>query len=273
MSITETGPDLMVEEHPPADSAASAPSHRSDSQSPGSHIPDSGAGSATGRSDGDRRSSRPSFTITDAAAACAVSRKTITRKLPELALSGAAKDDDGIWRIPVEALLAVGLHPGRSVPEEQQPKVERAADPVAARPDRPATGPEMVTIPRDRWDDVRIRLARAEAEAAERSLALADARLALRALTAGPSRATDGAAATGPEPGSPQMSSPQSSGSSGPIALGGPDPSVASTDPGPARAPEAASDLFSVRSQAARSGAYVAIPAPPLKKRRWWQSL
>lgn len=273
MSITEAGPDLMVEEHPPADSAASAPSHRSDSQSPGSHIPDSGAGSATGRSDGDRRSSRPSFTITDAAAACAVSRKTITRKLPELALSGAAKDDDGIWRIPVEALLAVGLHPGRSVPEEQQPKVERAADPVAARPDRPATGPEMVTIPRDRWDDVRIRLARAEAEAAERALALADARLALRALTAGPSRATDAAAATGPEPGSPQMSSPQSSGSSGPIALGGPDPSVASTDPGPARAPEAASDLFSVRSQAARSGAYVAIPAPPLKKRRWWQSL
>ena len=45
---------------------------------------------------------------------------------------------------------------------------------------------DTVTIPRDRWDDVRIRLARAEAEAAERGLALADARLALRALTAGP---------------------------------------------------------------------------------------
>ena len=45
---------------------------------------------------------------------------------------------------------------------------------------------DTVTIPRDRWDDVRIRLARAEAEASERGLALADARLALRALTAGP---------------------------------------------------------------------------------------
>lgn len=272
MSITETGPDLMVEEHPPADAAASEATHRSGSQSPGSQLPDSEGGRSEGRSDGDRRS-RPSFTITDAATACAVSRKTITRKLPELALSGAAKDDDGIWRIPVEALLAVGLHPGRSVPDEQPARVERAADPVAARPDRPAPGPEMVTIPRDRWDDVRIRLARAEAEAAERALALADARLALRALTAGPSRAPGAAASTGPEPGSPQVSTPQSSGSSGPIALGGSDQSVASTDPGPTRAPEAASDLFSVRSQAARSGAYVAIPAPPLKKRRWWQSL
>ncbi len=47
-----------------------------------------------------------------------------------------------------------------------------------------------MTIPRDRWDDVRIRLARAEAEAAERALALADARLALRALTAGPATTT-----------------------------------------------------------------------------------
>ena len=63
-----------------------------------------------------RPPSRPTFTITDAATACSVSRKTITRKLPELAGHGAAKDDDGVWRIPVEALLAVGLHPGRSLP-------------------------------------------------------------------------------------------------------------------------------------------------------------
>ena len=131
-------------------------------------------------------SSRPTFTITDAATACSVSRKTITRKLPELAGHGAAKDDDGVWRIPVEALLAVGLHPGRSLPEA----APAAARPVAPRPSpaRPAEQ-DTVTIPRDRWDDVRIRLARAEAEAAERGLALADARLALRALTAGPVRA------------------------------------------------------------------------------------
>ncbi len=127
--------------------------------------------------------SRPTFTITDAATACSVSRKTITRKLAELAIHGAAKDDDGVWRIPVEALLAVGLHPGRSLPEAGHATVRPVAPaPVPARP----VDQDTITIPRDRWDDVRIRLARAEAEAAERGLALADARLALRALTAGP---------------------------------------------------------------------------------------
>jgi hypothetical protein len=126
--------------------------------------------------------SRPTFTITDAAASCSVSRKTITRKLPELAGHGAAKDDDGVWRIPVEALLAVGLHPGRSLPQ-----AAAAPRPSAAPTPPPAsTVPDTITVPRDRWDDLRIRLARAEAEASERALALADARLALRALTAGP---------------------------------------------------------------------------------------
>ena len=77
-------------------------------------------------------SSRPTFTITDAATACSVSRKTITRKLAELAIHGAAKDDDGVWRIPVEALLAVGLHPGRSLPEAGHATVRPVAP--AARP-------------------------------------------------------------------------------------------------------------------------------------------
>lgn len=130
---------------------------------------------------------RPSFTITDAATACAVSRKTITRKLADLAVHGAAKDEDGVWRIPVEALLAVGLHPGRSLPSTPRPATSAvpAASPTAPRAPEPQA-PDMVSIPRDRWDDLRIRLARAEAEASERALALADARLALRALTAGP---------------------------------------------------------------------------------------
>lgn len=126
---------------------------------------------------------RPTFTITEAAAACAVSRKTITRKLPDLAAAGAGKDDDGIWRIPVEALLALGLHPGRSVPSEAMVDLRRSDEPPPAI----HLGPEMITISRERWDDLRIRLARAEAEATERGRALEDARLALRALTAGPS--------------------------------------------------------------------------------------
>lgn len=172
---------------------------------------------------------RPSFTITDAAVACVVSRKTITRKLPELATHGAAKDADGIWRIPVEALLAVGLHPGRSMPTER-----RAAETLDLRqggssepaPPR-STGPELITIPRDRWDDVRIRLARAEAEAAERGLALADARLALRALSAAPS---SGQPPVAPEPSWPGAWHPSASAASSPSAAGG----VPSTPPAPA---------------------------------------
>ncbi|MGV1004422.1 MAG: hypothetical protein ACOYEV_06550 [Candidatus Nanopelagicales bacterium] len=126
---------------------------------------------------------RPTFTITEAAAACAVSRKTITRKLADLAAGGAAKDDDGIWRIPVEALLSVGLHPGRSVAEE--PVVDLRRSEPAKIPAAPVVA-DTITVSRERWDDLRIRLARAEAEASERGRALDDARLALRALTAGP---------------------------------------------------------------------------------------
>lgn len=191
---------------------------------------------------------RPTFTITDAAAACGVSRKTITRKLPDLASHGAAKDDDGVWRIPVEALLAVGLHPGRSLPPSgtRSATAGSAAGPAVAKPVAPTAAPasggpaprsqapepapaDVVSVPRDRWDDLRLRLAKAEAEAAERALALADARLALRALTAVPHT-----------PSPPAAPTPQ---------------------------------------QAAWSGSTAGTPAPvaeepaqPVKKRRWWQS-
>lgn len=247
---------------------------------------------------------RPSFTITDAATACSVSRKTITRKLPELAGHGAAKDDDGVWRIPVEALLAVGLHPGRSLPQA-------AAAPM--RPVPPAPSPsrhvdqDTVTIPRDRWDDVRIRLARAEAEAAERGLALADARLALRALTAGPMSSqaeprttqalpqvpvaipdggahhsassadvTPGAAqpspgmivVPGPAGGDPSAAAQRDATAAvvdGPEAEVVGAPSVNAAGPAPG-------DVVAARNLAARTGGYVPAVAAPGKKRRWWQS-
>jgi hypothetical protein len=242
---------------------------------------------------------RPSFTITEAATACSVSRKTVTRKLPELAGHGAAKDDDGVWRIPVEALLAVGLHPGRSLPTVTPSAASQVAPPPA--PTYPVAQ-DTVTIPRDRWDDVRLRLARAEAEAAERALALADARLALRALTAGPLRAADpqGPAPTLPHPQAPVPAAPSSSGSepSGgaadgghgaapapatlPIRAGdvvpGPTGMVARTsNPGPV-APDSAApgeavpaDVVAARNLAARTGGYVPAAAP-VRKRRWWRS-
>jgi hypothetical protein len=206
---------------------------------------------------------RPQFTITEAATACAVSRKTITRKLADLAEHGAAKDPDGVWRIPVEALLAVGLHPGRSLPEHRDAQAARPRDLGAAVPSTPGPGaasspqraPDVVTIPRERWDDLRIRRARAEAEAAERALALADARLALRALTAGPAAAP---AATAP------IEAPSGGAPAAPVALG----------PGPAAGADTIGEidpLAAARSRAAQTGGSVTAEGLP-RRRRWWQS-
>lgn len=245
-------------------------------------------------------STRPTFTITDAATACSVSRKTITRKLPELAGHGAAKDDDGVWRIPVEALLAVGLHPGRSLPA--LPSADARPLVAAPAPPRPVVQ-DTVTIPRDRWDDVRIRLARAEAEAAERGLALADARLALRALTAGPvasGRPAEGSTGR-PAPSGVPVATPLASwGAAHPGVIAsaapgqhvaepgqgspsGPAPTAAPGAPGaPSTEAESAAptedadavpaDIVAARNLAARTGGYVPAGATPAKKRRWWQS-
>jgi hypothetical protein len=210
---------------------------------------------------------RPQFTITEAATACAVSRKTITRKLADLAEHGAAKDVDGVWRIPVEALLAVGLHPGRSLPEHRESQArarDTAASPSQAGQPAPAapvasSREDVVTVPRDRWDDLRIRLARAEAEAAERALALADARLALRALTAGPT--------AGPTPSPSTEPWPVETVAVGPEVT----PAAAVALP-PAELPAPGGDpLAAARSQAAQTGGYVSAEGLP-RRRRWWQS-
>ena len=238
---------------------------------------------ATEPSDG----TRPTFTITDAATACSVSRKTITRKLPDLSDHGAAKDDDGVWRIPVEALLAVGLHPGRSVPESPRP---RPAPHSQRR--HPSSRRDTVTIPRDRWDDLRIRLARAEAEANERAAALADARLALRALTAGPGHGSR--PRTLPAGARPRESrAPAPERGTGPTGAGRPHPrprdharrsGADQRGSGarrrtvlrrhPSSAPEADRRTRSVaaRNLAARTGGYVPAAPAPAKKRRWWHS-
>ena len=226
---------------------------------------------------GRQASIRPSFTITDAATACAVSRKTITRKLPELAGHGAAKDDDGVWRIPVEALLAVGLRPGRSMPESSPAPSRPVAAPAPAA-HNPA--PDTITIARDRWDDLRIRLARAEAEASERALALADARLALRALTAGP-------AATAPREATSLTGSPSAApmapivtAASEPVEAqrttsaeppSGPAMNTLSPVPGPSRSGPTP-DASAARALAAQTGGHIPAGSTSVKRRRWWQS-
>jgi hypothetical protein len=296
MSITTTGDRLEVIHDPAVDDRPQAVADTTDRPTePGADVAEVQA------------SARPTFTITDAATSCSVSRKTITRKLPELAGHGAAKDEDGVWRIPVEALLGVGLHPGRSLPEV----MPSAARPVAPMPIpvRP-TEQDTVTIPRDRWDDVRIRLARAEAEAAERGLALADARLALRALTAGPVTASrsfgtatdqDHGAPSGPPRAFPEAGAARAAGATPerpqgsppvadvttPIAGKHPDSgsvvsaavttagvmSPESGGPAPGDGVDATpADIVAARNLAARTGGYVPAGATAVKKRRWWQS-
>jgi hypothetical protein len=243
------------------DLAAHLPTDRAE----GPDDPQGGPGPTIDLTASSGSTTRPQFTITEAATACAVSRKTITRKLADLAEHGAAKDVDGVWRIPVEALLAVGLHPGRSLPEYREAQARgrdtstATTQPAPPTPTAPA-GPgrdDVVTIPRDRWDDLRIRLARAEAEATERALALADARLALRALTAGPAAAPS---AVPPVPAGPAPTAPT------PVAAAG--------SPAEGAAPEPLADpdpLAAARSQAAQTGGYVSAEGLP-RRRRWWQS-
>jgi hypothetical protein len=291
MSITTTSDRLEVFHDPTAENGPQGDGASTDQ--PG----EQGAGVTP-----EKASTRPTFTITDAATSCSVSRKTITRKLPELAVHGAAKDEDGVWRIPVEALLGVGLHPGRSLPEAPTGARPAAPEPLPVRPPEHDT----VTIPRDRWDDVRIRLARAEAEAAERGLALADARLALRALTAGPVtalRAPEPVAGqdptlhvsrrdTIPEVASngeaPRAENAPRGGTAARLTagkgenlavapsndattLGASTPTMEMSAPG--EGPDAGPvDVVAARNLAARTGGYVPAGATPMKKRRWWQS-
>ncbi len=53
------------------------------------------------------------FTVREAAVACQVSRRTIQRRMDDFGAQGAHMTGAGAWRIPVEALIAVGLTPGK----------------------------------------------------------------------------------------------------------------------------------------------------------------
>lgn len=56
------------------------------------------------------------FTASSAAKECKVGRSTVHRYLEQGRLPGAEQDADGVWQIPLSALLSVGWTPGRSAP-------------------------------------------------------------------------------------------------------------------------------------------------------------
>jgi len=120
------------------------------------------------------------FTVSQAAEVCQVSRKTITRRYDQLKLGGAYKDKAGQWAIPVAALLHAGLTPGRPAAPDTVPSTQASA---LGQQDT-ATGLRVAEL-EAQVTEYRHRAEVAEQLAAERSARVEDLRQALRMLEAG----------------------------------------------------------------------------------------
>ena len=128
------------------------------------------------------------FTLSEAAAACGVSRSRIRRLLDADAFPNAVQEEQPgkgtsarVWRIPAPDLLAVGLVPNRSA-DSPADRPEAAGNLSEAQGGQ-VPGQELEQLRGD-LDRERERRQAAEALAAERGQALDDLRLALRLLEA-----------------------------------------------------------------------------------------
>jgi len=122
---------------------------------------------------------RQTFTVSQAAEVCQVSRKTITRRYDQLKLGGAYKDKAGQWVIPVAALLHAGLTPGRPAAPDTVPSTQA----LALGQQDTATGLRVAEL-EAQVSEYRHRAEVAEQLAAERSARVEDLRQALRMLEA-----------------------------------------------------------------------------------------
>lgn len=131
------------------------------------------------------------FTVTEAAQACRVDRRTITRKMDALEAAGAYKDAVGQWRIPLAALLTAGFTPGKpagpdatpSTPgHNNTPQGDALADALAENTRLHA---ELIDA-QHRAQIAETRRIAAVAIADERSRHIDSLRTALRALEAAP---------------------------------------------------------------------------------------
>ena len=119
------------------------------------------------------------FTVSQAADVCQVSRKTITRRYQQLKEGGAYKDKAGQWAIPAVALLHAGLAPGRPAAPDTVPSTQASAP---GQQDT-ATGLRVAEL-EAQVTEYRHRAEVAEQLAAERSARVEDLRQALRMLEA-----------------------------------------------------------------------------------------
>ncbi|WP_169846767.1 hypothetical protein [Rhodococcus marinonascens] len=117
------------------------------------------------------------FTVTAAAEARRVSRKTITRRLDQLRDSGAYKDAAGVWVIPLAALLHAGLTPGRPAPPDAVHVPQ--GDDIGHQDTRPTSEVQA------QMADLQRRAEVAETLAAERAEQITDLRRTLAMLTTG----------------------------------------------------------------------------------------
>ena len=143
----------------------------------------------------------PTLGLAEAAKACGVSVSTLRRKRPELAAYGAAQTATG-WRIPVTALIAVGLM-GRTSDAHHESRHDTPVMPAMTAPADGASDAlagELEAL-RGKLAEAEQRAAVAEAVAAERERIIQAQAMALRMLEA---PKTPAPTAPAPEPGIPE---------------------------------------------------------------------
>lgn len=126
----------------------------------------------------------PTLGLAEAAKACGVSVSTLRRKRPDLEANGAVQTDKG-WRIPVTALIALGLM-GRTTDASHDALHETPVTPTKT-PHSDALTEELHAL-RSKLADAEQRAAVAEAIAAERERMIESQAMALRMLGAGASK-------------------------------------------------------------------------------------
>lgn len=126
-------------------------------------------------------STAPVLGLAEAAKACGVSESTLRRRRPDLLAAGATQTSKG-WRIPIPALVELGLMPRVTAPDSpQQPRQEAVTAPATQSPTEP-----LLEALRAKLADAEKRAAVAEAIAQERERIIEAQALALRMLTPGP---------------------------------------------------------------------------------------